>query len=153
MRRQVIAVLALLGALDSTYLLLHKLGYIGSLACTGGSAGCNAVNTSIYSSVLGVPVAGIGLAGYLVIFALAVFSAQPGRENDRRFDGLLAILAGAGAAFSLYLTYVSLFRIGTACPWCLVSLALIMSVFGIGLWGALERSNMPTAGRVNRTYE
>ena len=61
-RRRAIAILALLGCLDSVYLLLAKFGLIGGLSCTI-SRGCDMVNSSSYSEFLGIPVAGIGLAG------------------------------------------------------------------------------------------
>lgn len=137
-RRHAVAVLALLGSLDATYLLMHKLGYIGSLVCTVGSDSCNVVNTSSYSAIFGIPVAGIGLLGYVVIFALAVVGSEPSRLADVRVDRPLAVLSGGGVAFSLYLTYVSFFHIGTACPWCLLSLTLIVGIFAISLWGVFE---------------
>lgn len=136
-RRHAVAVLALLGSLDAAYLLLHKLGYIGSLVCTVGSGSCNVVNTSSYSAIFGIPVAGIGLLGYVVILALAVVGSEPSRLADVRVDLLLAVLSGGGVAFSLYLTYASFFHIGTACPWCLLSLTLIVGIFAISLWGVL----------------
>ena len=54
-RRHAVAVLALLGSLDAAYLLLHKLGYIGSLVCTVGSDSCNVVNTSMPSATAASP--------------------------------------------------------------------------------------------------
>ena len=137
MRRQVIAVLSLLGGLDSSFLLLHKLGVISALACTSGSA-CNVVNSSSYSSFLGLPVAGIGLAGYLLIFAIALASTQPNKFSEPKWDRLLALLAGGGALFSAYLTFASLYFIETACPYCLVSFAIILTITVLALWGAVN---------------
>lgn len=134
-RRQIIAFLALLGILDASYLLLHKLGYIGSLVCRVGETGsCDLVNTSIYSSFLGMPVAGIGVAGYVVMLGVALYGARPALEGDPRPDYALAILSGGGVAFSLWLTYLSLFRIGTACPYCLLSLGIVTAIFGVSVW-------------------
>ncbi len=132
-RRRAVAVLALLGVLDSSYLLLHKLGYIGTLACTT-DGGCDVVNTSSYASIFGVPVAGIGVAGYLTILVVSMVGTQPRWMDDPRLDSLIALLAGSGFAFSAYLTYASLFLVGTACPYCLLSVGLIGSIFAISLW-------------------
>lgn len=135
-RRRAIAVLALLGALDSLYLLLHKMGHVGTLACTPGGA-CEVVNTSEYSVLFGLPVPLYGLVGYLTLLGIALAGARPGAPSGPMIDRVLAGLAGTGTAFSLYLTYISLFVIGTACPWCLVSLALITAIFGLALVGVL----------------
>ena len=137
-RRQIVAFLALLGILDATYLLLHKLGYIGTLACTVDSGSCDVVNTSVYSTFMGVPVAGIGVAGYAVMLGVALYAARPALEGDKRPDMALAVLSGGGLAFSIYLTYVSLFRIGTACPYCLVSLGIVTAIFAISMWSVAK---------------
>lgn len=137
-RRRAIAVLALLGALDSTYLLLAKVGVIGSLACQV-SRGCDLVNTSSYSVLLGLPVSAIGLGGYLVLLALALLGLQPRWLDDRRPDALLAILSGVGLAFAAYLTYAELFIIRAICQWCVVSQACILTIFVLAALGLRDR--------------
>ncbi|NIR46680.1 MAG: vitamin K epoxide reductase family protein [Gemmatimonadetes bacterium] len=140
-RRRAIAVLALLGILDSTYLLLAKLGYIGSLSCSI-SHGCDLVNTSRYSSFLGLPVAGIGLAGYLVLMVIALVGLQPRWLNDPRPDRLLAVLSGVAVAFTLYLTYAEIFWLRAICQWCVVSQVAIIAIFVLSLLG-LRRKRQP----------
>ncbi len=136
-RRRAIAILALLGVLDSVYLLLAKIGLIGGLSCTI-SHGCDMVNSSSYSEFLGIPVSGIGLAGYLALFVLAIIGVQPGWLDDRRPDRMLSLLAGAGVAFTLYLTYAEIFILGAICQWCVVSQLLILGIFILSLIGALR---------------
>lgn len=136
-RRRAIAVLALLGALDSTYLLLAKIGVIGSLACQV-SRGCDLVNTSSYSVFLGTPVSAIGLAGYLVLLVLALLGLQPRWLDDRRPDALLAVLSGVGLAFAAYLTYAELFIIRAICQWCVVSQVCILAIFLLAAFGLSE---------------
>ncbi len=143
-RRRAIAVLALLGVLDSAYLLLAKLGYIGGLAC-GISHGCDTVNASVYSQFLGLPVAGIGLLGYLVLLALAIVGTQPHYVEDRRIDKLIATLSGFAVAFTLYLTYAELFILRAVCQWCVISQIAILAIFGLAVWGLLQ------AGRKDST--
>lgn len=136
--RKAVGVLALLGALDSVYLLLHRLGYIGTLACTT-AGGCDVVNTSRYSMFLGMPVALYGAVGYLAILAVALAGTSDRWAQNRGLDRLLFGLATLGAGFSLYLTYMSLFVIGTACPWCLASLTIILTITAVSAWGAFGR--------------
>jgi uncharacterized membrane protein len=141
MRRRAVALLALLGALDATYLLLAKLGAIGSLSCTV-SHDCDLVNTSGYSSFLGLPVAGIGVAGYLLLLAIAIAGLRPRWANDPRPDRALAFLSGLALAFTLYLTYLELFRLHALCQWCVVSQVIILAIFAlsaVGVAGARRR--------------
>lgn len=135
-RRRAIAILALLGVLDSVYLLFAKLAYIGGLSCTI-SHGCDMVNSSSYSEVFGIPVSGIGLAGYLSLFVVALAGTQPRWLEDPRPDWLLSLLAGLAVGFTLYLSYVELFIIRAICQWCVVSQLLILAIFVLALIGAL----------------
>jgi len=81
---------------------------------------CDIVNRSEYSSIVGIPVAGIGVVGYGVLLALATFlRTRP--ETPNRLLGA----AIAGLAFALYLTYVEAYVLETWCILCLLSLAFI----------------------------
>ncbi len=133
-RRRAIAVLALLGALDATYLLLGKLGITHGYVCSV-TGGCEVVNTSPYSEFLGVPVAAIGLLGYVAILIVALAAIQPRWLADRRPDKLLGLLSGVAVAFSLYLTYVELFVLRAVCQWCIVSQLIIIVIFVLALVG------------------
>jgi uncharacterized membrane protein len=133
-RRRAIAVLALLGALDATYLLLGKLGITSGYVCSV-TGGCEVVNTSPYSELLGIPVAVIGLLGYVATLIVALAAIQPRWLSDRRPDLLLGLLSGIGVAFSLYLSYTELFVLHALCQWCLVSQALIIAIFVLALVG------------------
>lgn len=147
-RRRAIAVLALLGALDATYLLLGKLGITTGYVCSV-TGGCEIVNTSPYSELAGIPVAAIGMLGYLAILIVALAAIQPRRLADRRPDLLLALLSGVGVAFSLYLTYVELFILRAVCQWCLVSLALIVATLVlalVGVWVSVSANRQPASG-------
>lgn len=137
-RRRAIAILALVGALDAAYLLLAKLGYIGAIACTI-SNGCDLVNTSRYSEFMGLPVAGIGLAGYLAMFALALLGVQPRWITDRRPDLWLSLLSGVAVVFTLYLTYAELFILKAICQWCIVSQVIVLAIFVLALVGIARR--------------
>jgi vitamin-K-epoxide reductase (warfarin-sensitive) len=81
---------------------------------------CDIVNRSAYSTVLGVPVALIGIIGYLLIIALATIY-----RNKADTPVLLLIASAGGLGFALYLTYIEKFVLATWCVLCLTSLGLI----------------------------
>jgi vitamin-K-epoxide reductase (warfarin-sensitive) len=84
---------------------------------------CDIVNRSEYSSIMGIPVAGIGVAGYAVLFVLAAFwRSRPETPN------CLLGAAIAGLAFALYLTYIEAYVLTTWCILCLISLAVIAAI-------------------------
>ena len=117
--RRAMTVLALLGLALATYLtIVHYAGL--KPACTAGQA-CVKVQTSQWSQLDGVPVALIGLIGYVVILAVLL---TPDREETR-----LAVLGltMVGFGFSAYLTYRELFSIHAICEECATS-AVFMTV-------------------------
>jgi uncharacterized membrane protein len=81
---------------------------------------CDLVNRSAYSTVLGVPVALIGIVGYLLVAILAT-----AYRNQPQTPGLLLIASVIGLGFALYLAYVEKFVLGVWCVLCLTSLGLI----------------------------
>jgi len=89
---------------------------------------CDIVNRSEYSTLVGIPVAGIGVVGYGVLFALSTFL----RSRGETVNQLLAA-ATAGLAFALYLTYVEARILDTWCILCLISLSLISVISLLGL--------------------
>lgn len=126
-----LAVLALCGVLLATYLALHDLGYIGTLAC--GSGGCELVQTSRWSRLLGIHVAVWGAAYYLAVFAVALAAVQEPYADDPRFSIALLALTGWGVLFSGWLTYVELFRIHAICRWCVGSATIVVVLFALAL--------------------
>jgi uncharacterized membrane protein len=89
------------------------------------SHGCETVQKSKYAKLAGVPVALIGLGGYVAIFASLFIRSEAGR------------LAGAGLAlvgigFSAWLTYLEAARIHAWCQWCVGS-AIVMTLLAITL--------------------
>lgn len=92
--------------------------------CAGGNGGCHTVQASDYASLLGIPVAVIGLGGYI---ALAVSLFVPGEAG--RASGMALALIGAG--FSLYLTYLELFVIDAICQWCVASAVIMVLLAGL----------------------
>lgn len=120
----VIAVLALAGALVSSVSLYHHYGTSATSYCDiGENFNCDIVNRSTYSTVAGIPVALMGVAGYLAVLALATLF-----RNRDDAPAMLAIGSLAGLGFALYLTYVEGFILATWCILCLSSLVLISTI-------------------------
>jgi uncharacterized membrane protein len=140
-------VLSALGILVSGYLSVKRFTG-GSLACSRW-AQCDVVNTSVYAKIYGVPVAFIGLAGYLVLLGLAVAALQTWGSAHRRLLAISFVLALGGFGFSAYLTYLELYVIEALCNWCVTSAVLItlLAVVGVvNLWRAGRgRLDLPTA--------
>ncbi len=141
--RMAAAALALVGLMVSTYLLLYKLGVVGSLKCVG-SGGCERVNTSAWSSVGGVPVAAFGVAGYLLLLGIALYGLSEADTGGAGATRWLAALSGLGVLFSLYLLGLELFVIHAVCLWCSVSGVTILAIFLVAA-GALRRASRPPA--------
>jgi uncharacterized membrane protein len=125
------AVLSLAGLFISAYLYLYKIGRIGTLVC--GTGGCETVQLSAWSRVAGVEVALIGLAGYTVLLILSLLSLQPPLSGKRWPSRALAVLAGVGVGFTIYLTYLELFVIRAICRWCVASAVTIVAILVLAL--------------------
>ena len=122
-----IAVLALAGMVVSSMSLYHHYGTSKTSYCDfGASFNCDIVNRSVYSTVLGVPDALIGIFGYGVLFALATFY-----RTKAETPIMLLLASTAGLGFALYLTYIEKFVLATWCILCLSSLTLIVLITGL----------------------
>src|SRR3984893_14447668 len=119
-----IAVLAGGGAVASSVSLYHHYGTSQTSYCSfGENFNCDIVNRSTYSVIFGVPVALIGIIGYLALLTLATFY-----RSRAETPAMLAIASLTGLGFALYLTYVEGFVLAAWCVLCLSSLALILGI-------------------------
>ena len=116
-----IAVLAFAGAIVSSVSLQRHYAKSATAFCDFNQRfSCDIVNRSEYSTVQGIPVAGIGVAGYAALFLLSTFWKSRLETPTRLLGAALA-----GLAFALYLTYIEAYELMTWCILCLISLALI----------------------------
>lgn len=122
--------LSLVGLLDASFLTFkHFVG--GPLPCSI-LAGCEAVTTSSYAVIFGVPVALLGAIFYLTLAILAVWHIDTNHKLALRS---ILILSVFGFAFSLYLIYLQVFVIGALCLYCLVSAGATTIIFLLNLSG------------------
>jgi uncharacterized membrane protein len=117
-----IAALAVLGVAIAGYLTYVHYAGVDPI-CTGGGGGCHTVQSSPYAELAGVPVAVLGLAGYLAILASLRIPGELGATAT-------ALLALVGFGFSGYLTYLELFEIDAICQWCVAS-AVVMTLLAV----------------------
>jgi vitamin-K-epoxide reductase (warfarin-sensitive) len=116
-----VAILATAGLVISGISLQRHYAKSATKFCDlGAKFNCDIVNRSEYSSVMGIPVAGIGVAGYGTLLLLSTLYRT--REQT---PGRLFAAAIAGLIFALYLTYVEAYVLNTWCILCLSSLGLI----------------------------
>ena len=95
--RYALLVLALLGIIASSLALREHYRTYGDAPCDINERwDCGIVNHSPYAMIYGIPVAVIGIAGYLLLGALAL----------KRAYRLMLILAVPALAFSLYLAHI-----------------------------------------------
>jgi uncharacterized membrane protein len=119
--RIAIGVLSVIGIGIGGYLTYTH--YAGLHVLCLSSGGCETVQHSRWSKLDGVPVATLGLAGYIGIFISVWIRGELGRA-------LGFGLALVGFLFSMYLTYREAFTIHAYCQWCLGS-ATILTVLAI----------------------
>jgi uncharacterized membrane protein len=116
--RVIAAILSIIGIGIAGYLTyVHHAGI--KVLCLS-SGGCETVQASRYAKLAGIPVAVLGLAGYILILASLAVRGETGRAA-----GFGLALVGFG--FSAYLTYRELFTIHAICQWCVAS-AVVMTV-------------------------
>lgn len=116
--RAAIAALSLVGVGITTYLLYTR--YSGNrIACP--TSGCETVQHSRYAELAGIPVAAIGLAGYISLLVTTFVRAEWARA------AAVAISLSA-LAFSAYLLVVQLVVIDAVCAWCVASDCVVLLI-------------------------
>lgn len=125
----IIAVLSLAGVIDSAVSLQRHFAKSSTTYCEFSQKfSCDIVNRSEYSTLAGIPVAAIGVAGYAALLLLStLWRSRP--ETPTR----LAAASLCGLAFALYLTYIEAYELMTWCILCLLSLGLIFFIAMLSL--------------------
>lgn len=118
----VLLALVAAGALLTAYLSFNALFGQHPAYC-GADSSCDLVQSSRWSTLLGVPMAVWGLLTYLV---LARFLWRL-RSRPSAWRGAL-LVASVAAGVSWYLTVVSVVQIEATCIYCLASFAIINSI-------------------------
>jgi uncharacterized membrane protein len=127
--------LTVIGLAVASYLTyVHYAGI--KPACTAGES-CTKVQTSVYSHLAGVPVALMGLIGYITILGLLL---APESETTRFAT---AAVTTVGLGFSAYLTYRELFSIHHICEYCVSSAVIVTILMCLSVWRFLRGDPVP----------
>ncbi len=126
----IIMILSIIGLIDSIYLsYLHHLVAGGGGCPTQDLPGldCGEVLTSDQAVLFGIPVAWLGVLGFIGLFTLS-FDRYLNMDMERtRYNIILLPVMGIiGSIFGTYLTYAEAFIIHQWCPFCLIAFGLTL---------------------------
>ena len=116
--KYLLVVLAILGIVVSSLALREHYRTDSSPCDINDKWDCGIVNQSPFATLHGVPVAVLGIAGYLLIAILAL----------QRAYRLLLVASLCGLAFSLYLTNIEAHVLRVWCVYCVSSLGVISAI-------------------------
>lgn len=133
------AVLAMIGAIDTGAITLKRWGLLGPLSCPGGAEGCDKVLNSVWGSLFGQPLSLFGFLAYATVLLLAILPlVLPGELRTslagRSWWGLF-LISGGMTVFSLLLMGLLIFKIKAFCFFCVLSAILSLSLFVLSLIG------------------
>lgn len=131
-------ILIVAGIVIASYLTYVKL--FGIKPYCAGVGNCEAVQTSPYAELLGVPVAIWGLLGYLVLLALYLVKRNNWGNLAWVARQLFFLTTLIGVLYSAYLTYLELFVIHAICPWCVASAIVMTALFVLAIVDAFGSS-------------
>lgn len=119
---KVVILLLNAGVLLSTYLYISKVLNTSVICPTNG---CEIVDSSPYSYLLGLPVSLWGLVYYLGMFTLAIIWFKKESDIVKKLFFLGTVW---GVLFTIYLRFVEIFKIGAFCVWCWGSVVIIVAL-------------------------
>jgi vitamin-K-epoxide reductase (warfarin-sensitive) len=132
--RYVFIVLTISGFVVSTLALREHYRTEGEAPCSINDRwDCGIVNKSPYAMIGPIPVAAIGMLGYILMAAL----------SWRRAWRLLLLCTAAGLGFSLYLAHIEKDILGVWCIYCVISLGIISVMTLLALISAIAAPRNP----------
>jgi uncharacterized membrane protein len=143
---------ASVAALYVHYQMLADPNYV-SFCDISETVSCEAVMTSRFGSMFGIPVAAGGAIWAALVLLLGVFGMKPaGKQttNDRpgTVAGYIFVLSTIGLAAVLYLGYASFFILRQACPLCITMYVAVIGLFIVSGGAATALATLP--GRLAR---
>lgn len=134
--RYLIATLALAGVIVSVLALRVHYSTGVEICSINATWDCGIVNHSPFAVLYGVPVADLGIAGYVVLGGLALCR--------QRFALFLVVLVGLG--FALRLTFIEEYVLEVWCLYCVISQTIIglMTLLSLG-WFTKEYIDLKRA--------
>ena len=123
--KYLLLLLAIMGVIVSSLALREHYREYGDSPCSINEHwDCGVVNHSPYAMLGPIPVATVGIIGYILMALLSYLRAYR----------LLLIPTFAGLAFSLYLANIEAHILGVWCIYCVISLGIIsvMALLNLG---------------------
>lgn len=125
--------LSLVGIFIATYLFI-AYSTEATIACGGGSHGCDAVRVSRWASMFGLPTPLWGMMFYTGMALIMVTRTLKPTWNSRWMYRLTMVGATVGLVESVFLTGVQALEIKQYCTWCLASAVTALLLFVVS-WG------------------
>ena len=143
--RIAISLLATLGIIDTGTITLNRWGLLGSLACPGGSVGCDKVLNSPWGTLLEtknliIPLSFIGLISYIAILimgAIPLLNIIKDKKNNitsLTWSGLI-IMSFSMSIFSIILIFIMIYKIKAFCFFCVLSAILSILILSLSFRG------------------
>ena len=137
-----IMLFSIIGLIDASYLsYLHHLISQGAGCPTENLPGldCGVVLVSDQAKLLGIPVAWLGVVGFLMLIGLSLDRYLNMDLERTHYNKILLPVTGViGVIFGAYLTYAEAFIIHEWCPFCVVAfiLTIVATYFCINEYGS-----------------
>ncbi len=129
--RRLQIVFSAIGLLVAIYLIYIKF-YPASTLCVG-TGGCEAVNTSAYSEIRGVPIAIFGALAYAFLLATLLFEKRAALVTE--WGPMLVFgVSLIGVLYSAYLTYIEVAVLHAICPYCVTSAVMLTLIFILSIF-------------------
>lgn len=121
---QLTKILSLVGIVLASYLLASYFKPQTADVCRiDETVNCDAVTQGSLATIFGIPIALVGLTGYLIIF----FSSLAKKK------GLVLFMAAFGTLFCLRITYLELFVVKIICPVCIACQLIMLTILILSL--------------------
>lgn len=132
-----ISILGLVGMCISGYLTYVHYEEIKPVCLP--SANCDAVLSSPYAQIWGVPISLLGLLMYAFLTGLGFLLWRKRGEWQETISLGIYTTALSGLLFTLYLYYLEIFEIHDFCTWCIASSLVILVIFMLSLINLFAR--------------
>ncbi|PJE62372.1 hypothetical protein COU88_05360 [Candidatus Roizmanbacteria bacterium CG10_big_fil_rev_8_21_14_0_10_39_6] len=120
-----ITALSIVGIGLAIYLLYNYLSPVPSEFCTiNATVNCDAVTKGALATIFGIPVAVVGLVGYIAILFGSI----------KKWNGWILGMSTFGMLFCLRLTFLEIFREHVLCPVCMACQVIMLIIFSLSLY-------------------
>jgi uncharacterized membrane protein len=133
--RIAIPILSLLGMSISSYLTYVHYKEVSPICLP--IAPCDAVLSSPYAAIWGIPLSLLGLLMYVLLAVLGFWLLREKKQGQTLIALVTYTLALSGTLFTAYLYYLEIFVIRAFCTWCIATSLVIFITLAfslINLW-------------------